>query len=47
MVKLQKSNERYSITVPKGMVAKKDWEKGEDLCFLFNERGNIEITDEL
>jgi len=53
MVKLQEVTEKvqgkerfkYSITVPRLMVQKKGWVKGQDLFFVFNERGNIEITD--
>ncbi len=53
MVKLQEIKEKqghkdrlkYSITIPKLMVEKKKWVKGQDLFFIFNERGNIEIHD--
>lgn len=52
MVKLQKTTnkkdqDRYFITVPKDMVLKKGWGKGEDLIMIFNERGNVEIADDL
>ena len=53
MVKLQEVKEKqgkstrikYSITLPRLMIDKKKWVKGQDLFFIFNERGNIEITD--
>lgn len=47
MPKLQKTGNRYFITVPKNLVEQKKWEKGLELFFVFNERGNIEITDNL
>jgi len=45
MTKLQESNDRFFITIPKSLVKKKNWAKGKDLFLVFNERGNIEITD--
>jgi hypothetical protein len=53
MVKLQQVKEKqgqmlrikYSITLPRLMIDRKGWKKGQDLFFIFNERGNIEITD--
>lgn len=45
MPKLQQTNGRFFITVPLPLVRQKGWEKGKELFFLFNERGNIEITD--
>lgn len=49
MPKLQeikdKNDVRYMITIPKQMVSKKNWKKGDDLFFTWNERGNIEIHD--
>jgi len=53
MVKLQEVKEKqglnerikYSITMPRLMIDKKGWKKGQELFFVFNERGNIEITD--
>jgi hypothetical protein len=47
MSKLQESNERFFITLPKALVIQKGWSKGQELFFIFNERGNIEITDKL
>lgn len=43
MVKIQETKGRYFITLPKLMVEKKGWKKGQELFFIFNERGNIEI----
>jgi len=45
MPKLQQVKERYFITLPKTMVDKKEWKKGQELLFTWNERGNIEIHD--
>lgn len=45
MPKLQQTEDRYFITIPKSMVEKKNWKKGQDLLFMWNERGNIEIHD--
>lgn len=47
MPKLQETNGRFFITLPKDMVDKKGWKKGQNLFFVFNERGNIEVTEEL
>ena len=44
MVKLQETKGRYFITVPSELVKQKGWKKGQNLLFLFNERGNIELT---
>lgn len=46
MPKLQKTEDRFFITIPKNMVDKKGWKKGQDLLFTWNERGNIEIHDQ-
>lgn len=43
MPKLQESNNRYFITVPKDLVERKQWTKGQAIYFIFNERGNIEL----
>lgn len=45
MTKLQESKDRFFITIPRTLVKQKNWEKGKDLFLIFNERGNIEITD--
>lgn len=45
MPRLQKTKDRYFITMPKDMVEKKKWPKGAKLTFTWNERGNIEIHD--
>jgi len=45
MPKLQQTNDRYFITVPRDLVEKKEWKKGQSLYFVFNERGNMEIKD--
>ncbi len=47
MPKLQhdKKTGRYFITIPKVMVEKKGWKPKDQLLFMWNERGNIEIHD--
>lgn len=40
---MQQTKDRYFITLPKLLVEKKKWIKGQDLFFSFNERGNVEI----
>ncbi len=47
MVKLQHYKERYSITVPAIIVKQKGWKQGTELNFIYNERGNIEVTDSM
>lgn len=47
MVKLQETKGRFFITVPAELVAQKGWKKGQNVLMLFNERGNIELTDTL
>jgi hypothetical protein len=47
MPKLQLSKDRYFLTIPKNMVINKGWNKGQSLFFVFNERGNIEISDKI
>lgn len=47
MVRLQESKGRYFITIPKQLADQKEWKKGQQLFLVFNERGNIEITDTL
>lgn len=47
MVKLQETKDRYFITIPREMVKQKGWQKGQEILFLFNERGNIELTSSL
>jgi hypothetical protein len=47
MTKLQEQKDRYFITIPKTLVNQKNWKKGQDLFLVFNERGNIEITDKV
>jgi len=47
MVKLQESKDRYFISIPRTLVKQKNWKKGQDLFLVFNERGNIEVTDQI
>ena len=45
MVKLQYGNNRYFITIPKDIVRRKKWKKGDRFIFSFNERGNVELYE--
>jgi hypothetical protein len=45
MPKLQQTKDRYFITMPRSMIEKKKWKKGQDLCFTWNHNGNVEIHD--
>ena len=45
MPKLQQVMERFSLTIPRELVRQKQWKKGQDLFLIYNERGNIEITE--
>ena len=45
MPKLQETNDRYFLTIPKPMVDRKGWKKGQELVFTWNERGHIEIHE--
>jgi len=45
MPKLQEIKGRFFITVPMELVKQKKWKKAQTLFLIFNERGNIEITD--
>jgi len=44
MPKLQEIKGQFTITVPKELIKKKGWKKGQSLIFVFNERGNLEIS---
>ena len=43
MVKLQRGNNQYFITIPLPFVKAKKWEKGQRLIFTINKKGNLEI----
>lgn len=47
MPKLQETKGRYFITIPISLVEMKDWKKGQKIFIVFNERGNMELTDKL
>lgn len=47
MVKLQQVEKRFFVTVPADLVNQKGWKKGQRLFFVFNERGNVELTDSM
>lgn len=41
--KLQEAKNRFSITIPRTLVERKGWKKGQELLLMFNEKGNVEI----
>jgi len=45
MPKLQETKDRFFITIPKIMVKRKKWNKGQEILFTWNEKGNIELHD--
>jgi hypothetical protein len=54
MVKLQQiviktpkgtETQRYFITLPRAMVERKGWKKGQELALTWNEHGHIEIHE--
>jgi len=47
MPRIQETKDRYFITLPKTLVQQKGWKKGDQLFFVFNERGNLELTDQM
>ena len=47
MAKLQEAQGQFFLTIPKLLVKQKNWTKGQELLLMFNERGNIEITDNI
>ena len=47
MPKLQEVKGRYFITIPSNLIEQKKWTKSQNLLLIFNERGNIEITDNI
>ena len=47
MPKIQEVKGRYFITIPSALVRQKDWKKAQELFFIFNERGNVELTDSM
>jgi len=46
-MKIQEVKGRYFISIPINLVKQKEWKKGQDIFLVFNERGNIELTDTL
>jgi hypothetical protein len=45
MPKLQEAKGRYHLAIPTELVLGKHWKKGQTLFLVYNERGNVEITD--
>jgi len=44
MTKLQYQNKSFIVTVPKTLVKLKGWSKGDELVFVANSQGNLELT---
>ena len=45
MVKLQEVNEQYTITLPRELVEKKGWKKGQTLVIGFDQNGDILLLE--
>ena len=43
MVKLQKGNNQFFVTVPSTIVRAKGWNKREELDWKINKQGNLEL----
>ncbi len=47
MVKLQQlKNSQYLITVDKRLVQAKGWKKGQELKWIINNKGNLELINQ-
>lgn len=45
MPKLQEVKGRFFISLPASLVKRKGWQKGQELFFAFNERGELSVRD--
>ncbi len=45
MTKLQYSQGQFTISVPRLMVKKKKWEKGQELIWSFDQEGNLVLME--
>ena len=45
MVKLQENSGQFFVAVPKLMVKKKKWKKGQEIIASFNENGDIVLME--
>ena len=45
MAKLQEVKGRFSISIPKLMVKKKGWQKGQEILLSFDQEGNIVLIE--
>ena len=45
MTKLQEHNGQYFISLPKLIVKRKKWQKGQELICLFDQDGNIVLQE--
>jgi len=45
MVKLIESQGRWNVTIPKDIIMKKKWKKGQGLWVKINEKDNVEIEE--
>ncbi len=45
--KLIESQGRYNLTIPKEIIKKKGWKRGQELIVILNEKGNSEIRDRI
>lgn len=42
-MKLSENKGRFSVTIPKDIIDRKGWQKGQKLFVNYNERGNVEV----
>ena len=45
MVKLIETTGRFNVTIPKDIIKKKRWKKGQELFVTLNKEGNVEIME--
>lgn len=45
MVKIQEAKSQFWITIPKLMIKKKGWKKGQELLWSFNQDGNLVLME--
>lgn len=45
MVKLQQNKGQFFVAIPKLIVKKKKWEKGQELIAQFDQEGNVVLVE--
>ena len=44
-MKIQENKDRFFVSIPKVMIKKKGWKKGQEVCASFDQDGNIVIME--